>query len=141
MSMCSSKEESKSSQTWEGISWTEYDQKEKFEIDGKLTVDTQSGIFDGKGSDDKGSFTLRGFINADLHVDFIKSYNDTSEIVYFKGRLNLEHSLVSGTYGSSRSKADGNFELRSSDFREKQETCAKAPEWKIAYEEAILKHK
>ena len=52
--------------TWAGTAWTLDGQQQEFTIDGKLTVDVESGFIEGKGSDESGSFTLRGFISVNL---------------------------------------------------------------------------
>jgi hypothetical protein len=62
-------------------------------------------------------------------------------MVHFRGRLNSEHSFISGTYGSTPSGKDGQFNLRSSDYFEQQEQDDKTYEWDVAYQEALLKHK
>jgi hypothetical protein len=75
-------------------------------------VDAQAGIIGGEGSDNKGKFTLRGFIGKSYKVTFIKKYDASSKLVHFRGLVNAEQTFISGSYGYDPTEKFGRFNLR-----------------------------
>jgi hypothetical protein len=91
------------------------------DIDGKLTVDVESGFIEGKGNDDHGAFVIRGFISANLSVSFIMQYDEEGKLWHFRGMLNKQRNSISGHYGENPKEFSGRFNLKSTDHEENDE--------------------
>ena len=72
---------------------------------------TEDGKVSGNGGDSLGAFQIEGSINGNV-ITYQQQYTSNGNVAHYQGKLNEDHTEMTGEWGMNAGDKDGKFELR-----------------------------